>query len=83
MTVLKPSGTDSIPTDPSDFDGHTAFASLSFTQKLTWISESVVSVHIIAGENETAGCHALFSRPHAQVLVMDGQFPNDDVAKRP
>ena len=37
------------------FDGRTAFASLSFTQKPVGISEAGVSVYAIARENKGAG----------------------------
>jgi hypothetical protein len=31
----------------SDFDGHTAFQTMSFTQKLAWLSEAAVSSYIL------------------------------------
>jgi hypothetical protein len=53
-----------LPSHP--FDGRTAFVSLSFTQKLTWLSEAVVSVYALARENPGAGCHAFFDHPSEQ-----------------
>lgn len=46
----------------SDFDGHTEFHKMNFTQKLTWLSEAVVSTYLIAKQNPQAGCAVLFSR---------------------
>jgi hypothetical protein len=45
----------------SDFDGHTAFQSMTYTQKLTWLSELVVSIYKLAKENPDAGCNAFFN----------------------
>ncbi len=42
------------------FDGHTEFASLDFTQRLAWISETAVSVYVFARCNPEAGCNAFF-----------------------
>jgi hypothetical protein len=42
------------------FDGRTAFLSLTFTQKLAWLSEAAVSVYVLARCNPEAGCNALF-----------------------
>ncbi len=44
----------------SDFDGHTSFQSLTFTQKLAWLSEAVVSTYLLAKDNPDAGCNYLF-----------------------
>jgi hypothetical protein len=44
----------------SDFDGHTEFHNLTFTQKLTWLSEAVVSTYLIAKQNPQAGCALFF-----------------------
>jgi hypothetical protein len=41
----------------SDFDGHTAFQTMSFTQKLTWLSEAAVGSYIL--KKGTASAHAL------------------------
>lgn len=38
----------------SDFNGHTSFQSLTFTQKLTWLSEAVESVYLLAKDNPGA-----------------------------
>lgn len=46
----------------SDFDGHTEFQKLTFTQKLTWLSEAVVITYLLAKENPEAGCNDIFSR---------------------
>jgi hypothetical protein len=46
----------------SDFDGHTEFQKLTFTQKLTWLSEAVVITYLLAKENPGAGCNDIFSR---------------------
>ncbi|MGD2091218.1 MAG: hypothetical protein PVH61_33895 [Candidatus Aminicenantes bacterium] len=46
----------------SDFDGHTEFQKLTFTQKLTWLSEAVVTTYLLAKENPGAGSNDLFSR---------------------
>lgn len=46
----------------NDFDGHTAFHSMTFTQKLTWVSEAVVSFYMLAKENPRADCNLLFER---------------------
>lgn len=45
-----------------DFDGHTAFHSLTFTQKLAWVSEAVVSIYMLAKDNPGADCNLLFER---------------------
>jgi len=61
MTVSEKTESMHVRTFPSlDFDGHTAFASLSFTQKLTWLSEAALSVYALARENEGAGCRVFF-----------------------
>ena len=44
----------------SDFDGHTEFQNLTFTQKLTWLSEAVVSTFLMAKQNPQAGCAKFF-----------------------
>jgi len=44
-----------------DFDGHTSFNTLTFTQKLAWLSEAVESVYILAENNPDAGCNIFFS----------------------
>lgn len=46
----------------SDFDGHTAFQSMTFTQKLAWLSEAVVSIYLLAKDNPDAGCNAFFNK---------------------
>jgi hypothetical protein len=46
----------------SDFDGHTAFQTMTFTQKLAWLSEAVVSMYILAKNNPTAGCNLFFNQ---------------------
>lgn len=46
--------------EPSDFDGHTDFHKMTFTEKLEWLSEAVVSVYLLAKENPEAGCSSLF-----------------------
>ena len=46
----------------SDFDGHTAFQSMTFTQKLVWLSEAVVSTYLLARDNPDAGCNAFFNK---------------------
>jgi hypothetical protein len=46
----------------SDFDGHTAFQSMTFTQKLAWLSEAVVSTYLLARDNPNAGCNAFFNK---------------------
>ncbi len=46
----------------NDFDGHTAFHSLSFTQKLTWLSKLAVSVYMIAKENPGSKCNLFFTK---------------------
>ncbi len=38
--------------DETDFDGHTAFNSMTFTQKLEWLSEAAESVYILRKEKE-------------------------------
>jgi hypothetical protein len=52
-------GTDVTGTD---FDGHTAFHLLTFTQKLTWVSEAVVSIYMMARDNPSAACNRFFER---------------------
>ena len=42
------------------FDGRTEFVSLTFTQKLTWLSEAAASVFILARCNPDAGCNGFF-----------------------
>ena len=44
----------------ASFDGHTGFVSLTFTQKLIWLSEAAASVYILARCNPEAGCNAFF-----------------------
>ncbi len=44
----------------ASFDGHTGFVSLSFTEKLIWLSEAAASVYILARCNPEAGCNAFF-----------------------
>ncbi|NIM10728.1 MAG: hypothetical protein GTO45_01980 [Candidatus Aminicenantes bacterium] len=46
----------------SDFDGHTAFQAMTFTQKLAWLSEAVVSIYLLAKDNPSAGCNAFFNK---------------------
>lgn len=46
----------------ADFDGHTDFQTMTFEQKLTWLSEAVVSVYRLAKGNPEAPCNALFNR---------------------
>jgi len=46
----------------SDFDGHTDFHNMTFTQKLTWLSEAVVSTYQIAKQNPQAGCASFFKK---------------------
>lgn len=49
----------------SDFDGHTDFHKMTFTEKLEWLSEAVVSVYMLAKDNPGAGCNSLFkAQPH-------------------
>ncbi len=45
----------------SDFNGHTFFQSLTFTQKLTWLSEAVESVYLLAKDNPGAACNRFFT----------------------
>ncbi|MFP3928675.1 MAG: hypothetical protein ACLFUP_07210 [Desulfobacteraceae bacterium] len=42
------------------FDGHTVFYSMSFTQRLAWLSEAAASIHTLARCNPRAGCNAFF-----------------------
>ncbi|UCH97607.1 MAG: hypothetical protein JSV88_12375 [Candidatus Aminicenantes bacterium] len=44
----------------TDFDGHTLFHTMSFTQKLAWLSEVVISTYLLAKENPQAGCGSFF-----------------------
>ena len=44
----------------TDFDGHTQFHTMNFTQKLAWLSEVVISTYLLAKENPQAGCRWLF-----------------------
>jgi hypothetical protein len=44
----------------TDFDGHTHFHTMSFTQKLVWLSEAVSSIYLIAKENPQAGLNKRF-----------------------
>lgn len=46
----------------SDFDGHTEFHNLTFTQKLTWLSELVESTYLLAKSNPNAGCNSFFKK---------------------
>ena len=46
--------------EPSDFDGHTEFHKMTFTKKLEWLSEVVVSVYLLSKDNPAAGCGSLF-----------------------
>ncbi len=50
----------------SDFDGHTAFQTLTFTQKLAWLSEAAVSAYLLAKDNPSAPCNFFFTglKPH-------------------
>jgi hypothetical protein len=43
-----------------EFDGHTDFQRMTFTQKLEWLSEAVVSTYLLAKDNPGAGCGAFF-----------------------
>ncbi len=52
--------TTQIVTAAACFDGHTEFVSLTFTQKLVWLSEAAASVYILAQCNPDAGCNSLF-----------------------
>jgi hypothetical protein len=45
----------------SDFNGHTSFQSLTFTQKLTWLSEAVESVFLLTKDNPGAACNRFFT----------------------
>jgi hypothetical protein len=40
--------------DETDFDGHTAFNSMTFTQKLEWLSEAAESVYILKKGRKTS-----------------------------
>jgi hypothetical protein len=42
------------------FDGRTGFASLTYTQKLAWLSEAAASVYVLARCNPEAGCNGFF-----------------------
>ena len=67
MTVsekTRPNQVRRLPSHP--FDGRTPFVSLSFTQKLTWLSEAALSVYALARENPGAGCHAFFDHSPEQ-----------------
>ncbi|MCF8062723.1 MAG: hypothetical protein K9M82_09425 [Deltaproteobacteria bacterium] len=44
----------------ASFDGSTEFVSLTFTQKLIWLSEAAASVFILARCNPEAGCNGFF-----------------------
>jgi hypothetical protein len=44
----------------SDFDGHTDFQKMTFTQKLEWLSQVVVSAYLLAKDNPGAGCSSFF-----------------------
>ncbi len=46
----------------NDFDGHTVFHTMTFTQKLTWLSEAAVSIYMLAQDNPGAKCNLLFKR---------------------
>ena len=45
----------------TDFDGHTSFQSMTFTQKLTWLSEAIESIYQLAKDNPASGCTSLFT----------------------
>ena len=47
----------------SDFDGHTDFQSMNFTQKLTWLSEAIEAVYRMTKDNPSAGCNRFFQPP--------------------
>ncbi len=36
----------------SDFDGHTEFNSMTFEEKLRWLSEAAESIHVIRSKNK-------------------------------
>lgn len=44
----------------SDFDGHTSFQSMTFTQRLAWLSEAAASTYHLAKSNLDAGCTGFF-----------------------
>lgn len=44
----------------SDFDGHTDFQKMTFTQKLEWLSQVVVSAYLLAKDNPGAGYSSFF-----------------------
>lgn len=44
----------------TDFDGHTDFQKMTFTQKLEWLSEVVVSAYLLAKDNPEAGYSSFF-----------------------
>lgn len=48
-------------TREQDFDGHTLFHSMTYTQKLTWLSELAIGVYMLARQNPGARCNAFFS----------------------
>ncbi len=52
--------TTHIEVTTASFDGHTPFLSLTYTQKLIWLSETAASIHILARCNPEAGCNRLF-----------------------
>ncbi len=58
---MKSTGKHTTRTVTADcFDGHTEFVSLTFTQKLVWLSEAAASVYILAQCNPDAACNTLF-----------------------
>jgi hypothetical protein len=46
----------------SDFDGHTEFHNMTFTQKLTWLSEVVQTTYLLAKSNPKAACNSFFKK---------------------
>jgi hypothetical protein len=38
----------------SDFDGHTAFQTMTFTQKLAWLSEAAAGAYLLAKDNPSS-----------------------------
>lgn len=46
----------------ADFDGHTVFRSMTFEQKLTWLSEAVVGTYLLAKANPKAPCNSFFNK---------------------
>lgn len=61
-----------------DFDGHTDFQKMTFTQKLEWLSEVAVSAYLLAKDNPAAGCNSFFNstfggKPAPDFVTSPGQ----------